>query len=55
MIAWLMLNKEQILRKKIRTDARCNVWVKWQLQKDYFSVTNKDWPNKRPPVCQQKQ
>jgi len=37
--AWLMLNKEQILRKKIRTTARCNISVKRQLHQDYFSVT----------------
>jgi len=30
--AWLMLNKEQILRKKIRTTARCDISVKRQLQ-----------------------
>jgi hypothetical protein len=30
--AWLMLNKEQILRKKIRTTARCVISVKRQLQ-----------------------
>jgi len=36
-----MLNKEQILRKKIRTDASCNVSVNWQLQQDYLSVTKK--------------
>jgi len=49
-----MLNKEQILRKKIRTTARCDISVKRQLQEDYYSVMKKEIANAQSPssiVC----